>query len=83
MFCPGYSDVSSRRTIQVDHVARIIRHDHPRAEFARERVEARDVPVGVGHAPRVGCQARGDIVRQLRAVVRQRNNSGDVPRCSV
>ena len=60
-----------RWAIEVDHITRIQRHDHRRAQFARKRIQARDMPVGVGHAPRSGHHARGKFVRKHAAIVRQ------------
>ena len=59
------------RAVEVDDVARIPRHQHRGAELVRECVQARHVPIGIGHAARGIGHARGEFGRQLGAVVRQ------------
>src|SRR5690606_14992808 len=57
--------------VEVDHVARMRRHQHRGAEFAREPVQARDVPVGIGHAPRARGQPRRQGIGNGGAVMRR------------
>ena len=59
------------RTVEIDHVARIARHQHRCAQFTRERVQPRHMPVGVGYGARRVGHARGDGGRDFAAVVRQ------------
>ncbi len=61
-----------RRSVQIDHIPGKNRHDHGYAQVACEGIQARDVPVGIRHALRRRRHARSDLVRQCRAVVRQR-----------
>ena len=60
-----------RRPVQIDHITRPARHQDRGAQLPGEVVQARHVPVGIGHpACRIG-QSRGDVLRQRGTVVRQ------------
>jgi hypothetical protein len=62
-----------RRTVQVDHVARVRGREHRGAQRVGEVVELLEVPVGVGHVARFVGEARGQRGRHMGADVRHRD----------
>jgi len=52
--------------IEIDDIAREVRHEHVGAEPFRESVQLINVPIGVGEHQGRRCHARGEMVRNPR-----------------